>query len=448
MKKFTAIVLMIALVFLFVACDGSSDSYPVYGGVTGEGGGIRSYEKAYEGKLTGEYLDGAGKEEANGSQIRAGQLTAKAWNDNDNYDKWKELFFAGTDNDPAGKFAEFANNAWACDTSLRVKVTVKRGETPLSGVKVRYVDEAQKQWISRTDAQGVAYLFPNAKEGTVRVTDGESEQSLTFTQEHRDLVFDLESGKEKANLIKIMFVIDATGSMGDEMEYIAAELTDVVHRVAEQANGVKIDLALLFYRDDGDREKFAYHDFVNVTEEEGLKQQVKVLNAQRAEGGDDIPEAMDEALLMAAGKDWGEENSTNLMFLVLDAPPHEEGIHHINTMNALNAAAAKGIRLCPVLCSGADSFCEYVTRLGALLTGGTSVFVTDDSGIGGEHLDPDLPDATVEKLNDLLVRLVVGYHTGEFPEPVAWIPPQTSEEQTQGGKIVEGSVTEREMFAD
>ena len=54
------------------------------------------------------------------------------------------------------------------------------------------------------------------------------------------------------------------------------------------------------------------------------------------------------------------------------------------------------------------------------MTGGTFVYVTDDSGIGGSHHDPEIPNAVVEKLNDLLVRLINGYHGGEFADPVDW----------------------------
>ena len=294
------------------------------------------------------------------------------------------------------------------------------GETPVCGATIKYFDSNQNKSVVRTDAKGVAYLFPKEEEGSFTVTSGESSERVSFTKENRELTVDFTAAQEKSNLIKLMFVIDATGSMGDEMDYVAAELTDVVHRVAAQATGVKIELALLFYRDNGDNEKFAYHGFVTVSEEQGLASQVKIILDQSATGGGDTPEAVDEALLMGASKDWGTENSTNLMVLVLDAPPHGDESNRDTTFAALSKAAEKGIRICPVLCSGADNFCEYVTRLAALVTGGTSVFVTDDSGIGGAHLDPELPDATVEKLNDLLVRLIVGYHTGDFGTPVAW----------------------------
>jgi hypothetical protein len=59
-------------------------------------------------------------------------------------------------------------------------------------------------------------------------------------------------------------------------------------------------------------------------------------------------------------------------------------------------------------------------REAAIYTGGTFIFVTDDSGIGGAHHDPGLPNVTVELLNSLMVRLVKGYHTGDFEDPIYW----------------------------
>ena len=89
-------------------------------------------------------------------------------------------------------------------------------------------------------------------------------------------------------------------------------------------------------------------------------------------------------------------------------------------MNATKIAAEKGIRICPIICSGAAEEAEYTMREAAIYTGGTFIFVTDDSGIGGSHHDPGLPNATVELLNSMLVRLTKGYHTGIFEPAIYW----------------------------
>ena len=42
-------------------------------------------------------------------------------------------------------------------------------------------------------------------------------------------------------------------------------------------------------------------------------------------------------------------------------------------------------------------------------TGGKYVFLTDDSGVGESHEEPDISGYTVEKLNDLMVREIRSY---------------------------------------
>ena len=217
-----------------------------------------------------------------------------------------------------------------------------------------------------------------------------------------------------------MFVVDVTGSMGDELSFLNNEIADVVNRVAQADSATQINLALLFYRDHVDSEVFKYYDFEDVTNAQGLAKQQAAIAAQRASGGGDYAEAVEEALAMAVEKQWSEAATTKIIFQVLDAPPHS-GTNNQTKMNAAAiAAAAKGIRVCPVLCSGADEVTEYVMRQTAVYTGGTFVFVTDDSGIGNPHYDPNLPNVTVEALNSLMVRLINGYHSGSFADPIDW----------------------------
>ena len=367
----------------------------------------------------------------------AGLITAAAWNENLHYDFWKSLFTSGQSEEEDGKFVNFyQNNRWGFDSTQRVTVTVKQGENPVSGATVTCLDASGKEcFVAKTGADGIAYLFPEAGEGTIKVKSGDFSAEAPFTAATRDVEVQLDGAEAKKNTIKIMLVIDVTGSMGDELNYLQTELVDVINRIADANSGVQIELALLFYRDDGDAEKFAYNDFVNVNTPQGLSTQLIHLRAQRADGGGDYPEAVDEALELAMSKAWGDDNSTKIIFHLLDAPPHSNDQYSKNNYEkrfetAVRKAAGMGIRLCPILCSGADSLCEYLMRQEAIYTGGTFIFVTDDSGIGGAHHDPNIPDAVVEKLNDLMVRIVVGYHTGVFADPVPWIAPAQNQTQT------------------
>ena len=94
------------------------------------------------------------------------------------------------------------------------------------------------------------------------------------------------------------------------------------------------------------------------------------------------------------------------MFLILDAPPHSdpEAIGRLKELTA--RAALEGIRIIPVACSGVDKPTEFILRSIALATNGTYVFLTDDSGVGGAHIEPSTDNYDVEKLNDLFIRLI------------------------------------------
>lgn len=131
------------------------------------------------------------------------------------------------------------------------------------------------------------------------------------------------------------------------------------------------------------------------------------ISAQSANGGGDYPEAVETALYHAVfQQSWRESARARLLFLLLDAPPHNTETN-INTLHWTTVAtAAQGIRIIPVASSGVDDPTEYLLRFLAISTGGTYVFLTDDSGIGNPHDEANVPGHEVEYLNDLLVRLI------------------------------------------
>ena len=107
--------------------------------------------------------------------------------------------------------------------------------------------------------------------------------------------------------------------------------------------------------------------------------------------------------------DWNQDARARLLFLVLDAPPHNTSGIKIKMRELTAQAASKGIRIIPVASSGVDKDTEFLLRCLALASGGTYVFLTDHSGVGNPHLEPTIGPYDVEKLNSLLVRLIDNY---------------------------------------
>jgi len=442
MKKILKLLLAFSLVVMLVCASACGNVSPDIGskdekrnslieitpGGDYAGGGDRAPESIGKPSSDGSDLSDDGSSEPGGKEnvtIKPGQMTAGAHNDNDYYSDYLKLFESGQTPEENGKFTVYETGYFGLNTLNRVKVTVKNGQSPVYNASVSCKVGDKTVFEAVTDAKGVAYLFPRATSGevTVIVFNGNKASVKTelFTETERELAFDFsDAANEKSKLIQLMFVIDATGSMGDEINYLKAELGDVIKRVVKNnANDVEIQLSFLFYRDDCDDEKFAFIRFKDVTDPKNYEFMQNVLSSQRATGGGDAPEALDEALLIAANAEWSDQG-TKIIFNLLDAPCHETESAKINYSKAVTTAAAKGIRICPILASGADKFTEYLTRQAAVMTGGTFAFITDDSGIGGSHYSPDIPNVVIEHLNDMLVRLIDGYYTGVFEAPVYW----------------------------
>ena len=80
-----------------------------------------------------------------------------------------------------------------------------------------------------------------------------------------------------------------------------------------------------------------------------------------------------------------------------------------NLSNRNGILQPKGIKIIPIVASGANKNVEFLMRYFSVATNGTYVFLTDDSGIGNPHIKPTTDDFKVEKLNDLIVRLIEKY---------------------------------------
>ncbi len=363
--------------------------------------------------------NGDGGEQAT---IPAGQLTAAEWNDAENYAAWLEHFYHGQTTAENGVFLSYIQESavWQLPYSGLLPVQVKKDGAPVAGAEVELLREADGQsavvFSAVTDAKGMAYLFG---EGTaVSVIVGEEQKEISLLDASLAdgmLTVDVSSASEKQNVIELMFVIDTTGSMGDELEYIKAEVDDVIARVKDANPDVTVRLALLFYRDEGDEYVTRYFDFTD-----DIEAQRTNLAKQKSKGGGDYPEAVHTALHEAVNQQWSSGNTTKLIFHILDAPPHAQTAVGEVYRNAILTAAQKGIRIIPVASSGVDKETEYLLRSEALLTGGTYTFLTDDSGIGGDHLEPTVGQHTVEFLNSMLVRLICEFYTGEDIPPVDW----------------------------
>lgn len=335
----------------------------------------------------------------------AGKLTAGEINDFSKWNYWEDM---------ALPVLSQHKEQWIFFPDERVSVQlVNKDKSPVIGKKLVLLnDKKEIIWQAVSDNKGSAELWV-----TSRIDDKPSSEKYFIGDENKKILSsNVTLFKEGQNVITIdvpclekrnldlAFIVDATGSMGDEITYLQSELLDVLKKVEEKlANTTDVRYGSVFYRDHGDEYVTKEFDF-----SDKATNLINFIKQQSAGGGGDAPEAVVEALDSSIDKlSWSTMNSTKIMFLILDAPPHysKENIDRLH--NKIKLAAQKGITIIPLAASDIDKQTEYLMRTFALLTNGTYTFLTNHSGIGNNHIEPTTDSYEVEKLNDLLLRLIL-----------------------------------------
>lgn len=270
---------------------------------------------------------------------------------------------------------------------------------------------------ARTDAGGQVWVSPNAFDASHASTYQVSvrkpgrwgnTQATGFLQRGQKSAIDitLDAAAPQRAQLDMVFLIDATGSMADEIGKLKATLHTIAGEVARLPAKPDLCFGLVAYRDKGDAYLTRSYDFTN-----DLNAFQGVLNQLQASGGGDYPEAMNEALHETVHSlSWRGNGTTRMVFLLADAPPHLDygGPQYDDDMVA---ALGKGIKIFSVGASGLDKQGEYIQRQIAQYTGGKFVFLTYDqarnpaSGPGRETVH-DVQNYGVDTLDRLIVRLV------------------------------------------
>lgn len=327
------------------------------------------------------------------ANIQSGTLTAGSFDDNLNpwvFDKFVDQVRSHPD------LSQLASAFAGQRTVLRVQDAQGR---PIANAQVE-IDG--KQMMTRSDGRVVwvqGWDSGNQGQGKATVSHGNSRKVVSIKDQVEQLVTLTDAQGTLPTKLDIALVIDATGSMGDEMEYLKVEIRDIAEAISRHFPNVDQRYALVVYRDNGDQYTTRVFDFTG-----DLDDFQRDLGAQSAGGGGDYPEAMDAAMTDAAKLSWRKGDTARVTFLVADAPPHANKVD--DTLDAVDDLRAKGVAVYPVASSGVAGEAEFVMRAAAMLTGAQYLFLTDDSGVGNPHAEPHIPCYTVEQLAPLMVRAV------------------------------------------
>jgi carboxypeptidase-like protein/type IX secretion system substrate protein/von Willebrand factor type A domain-containing protein len=330
---------------------------------------------------------------------KSGLLTAGELNDFNKWKMWED--FQESD------FKTYSDH-WSLYPRQRYCIQLQnKDHSAVTGKQVFLINKKTRDtvWSAVSDNTGKAELWADMKglkveSDYVITTKGSQDINSPATFANGINKMDLDIACSMSNTVDIAFVVDATGSMSDEIDFLKIELEDVIRNTFAQHPDLDLHVGSVFYRDRGDEYLSRHIDF-----QTDLLKVLNFIKLQRAGGGGDMPEAVDVALQTALDSlHWSDGARARILFLVLDAPPHDEAKEKMYEL--IQKASAKGVRIVPVVCSGADKSTEFIMRSIALATNGDYVFLTDESGLGLPHIKPTTDVFNVEFFNSLLERLI------------------------------------------
>ncbi len=178
--------------------------------------------------------------------------------------------------------------------------------------------------------------------------------------------------------IELVFVIDTTGSMGGLIEGAKQKIWGIVNEVMKSPSKPEVRMGLVAYRDHGD----AYiTQVLPVTRD--LDMVYNTLMAYKAEGGGDTPEDVRQALADGVSKvGWSPRSPSiaQILFLVGDAPPHDDYGNEPDTIASVSAAVKAGIIVNTIQCgsiAGTSDVWKRISRSGE----GQYFAIAQDGGV-------------------------------------------------------------------
>ena len=306
------------------------------------------------------------------------------------------------------------------DVSERYIVYVlDENSLPVHDATVEIYADRELLFTGRTDAGGQmlfhpralddSYALRNAREFRVVAKKGYVAQSHTFARNNGDTWLLTLTSPAHADYtqLDLVFLIDATGSMGDEIDKLKASMADVADGIAALPSKPDVRYGLVAYRDRGDEYVVRPYDFTA-----NLKDFQRNLANLRADGGGDTPESLNEALHTTLNNlSWRSDNAVRLIVLVSDAPPHLDYNEPFNYASDMIDMVHRGIKIFPVGASNLQGDGEYIFRQMAQFTGGKFIFLTykngsDPSSGPGTETNHDVDNYSVDTLDKLVIRLV------------------------------------------
>lgn len=207
--------------------------------------------------------------------------------------------------------------------------------------------------------------------------------------------------------LDIVFVMDTTGSMGEEIDRLKATIQIINDNVSTLKPQPNVRFGMVLYRDKGDE---YVTQVIPLTS--NLSAFEKELAKVKAGGGGDRPEDLESALDDTINKLAWNTDGLRIAFIVTDADSHLDYGRTYTYIDAAADAKNKGIKLYTIGTGGLPLEGEYVLRQISQLSNARYIFLTygekgeSEGGKEGAVSHHTGANFTTDKLEVIIIKFV------------------------------------------
>lgn len=336
------------------------------------------------------------------------RLRAGSTDDNDGFDAFLKYLA------PFAEREDTRQRIYALDVRERYTLdVVDQNGKPVPGAWVDIVDAKSEKhlWSGTTYGDGRVPFFPlirdpehTSEEWLVNVRYGDDNRHVRWKKDVSTLRVALPIQDREAPEripLDVLFLVDTTGSMADEIQRIKETLAAVTQKARDNTRAIDLRYGAVLYRDVGDEYVTSTHPFTS-----DVAQFEQALRSVDANGGGDSPESLNQGLAESIhGVQWRSQ-AAKVVFLIADAPPHLDYPEDVPYWDSAVDAVARGVRIHAVAASGLDAMGTLCFRQIAQLSRGKFIFIEYGSvsaaaaahGVTGEVKSNNLDDIIYEQI--------------------------------------------------
>lgn len=328
---------------------------------------------------------------------------------------------AADDNLQFGAFTQFAREnrhlglPHVVEDRIVLEVRDRNGR-PVPGARVSVDGQARRT----SYADGRALLHPQRwgvgmqSELTIEALGQRVETQLGAAHGRKlSVILDAERSSVSQVPLDVAFVIDTTGSMGDEIQRLKSTLDVIAYQISRSEPRPQLRLGMVLFRDQGDEYLTRVVPFTS-----DLSAFERELAQVQAGGGGDGPEDVQSGLHAALRELRWRGEGVQLAFLVGDAAPHLDYGQPYTYVRALEEAATRGIKITTIGASGLDRRAELVWRELAQATMAPFVFLTygekgnseGSASTVSHHVGSNWEAADLDAIIVRMVKLELGHY--------------------------------------